>query len=143
MTPFSTKFLLLLAPILLAGCLSRDAVFQNFTATGDFGLTVINASGSLLKVTSAKYAVMDGGPVNHEISTGDTSENHVEGNALSPGDTVYISRMSNNGWSMVVNVFAYDGEGRLVGRGQKLFQRPMDMRRLRYTWTVVGNDLHR
>ncbi len=111
-------------------------------ATGDFGLTIINASGFLLKVTSGKYAVMDGGLVNHEIPTQDTMENVIEGNALSPGDTVYISRISNNGWSMVVNVLAYDGEGRLVVRGQKLFQRPIDVR-LRYTWTVVDHDLHR
>lgn len=142
MKSFSIRLLLLLATILCGGCLSPNADRANYSAMGDFGLTIVNSSAYILKVNSAKYAVMNSGPVNHEISTGDTMENHVEHSALTPGDTVYIARMSNNGWSMVVTIFAYDAAGRLVGRGQRLFERPINVK-IRPVWTVVNDDLHR
>ncbi len=141
MKSLSVKLLQLLSAIICSSCISPNADRANYSAMGDFGLTIVNSSGYILKVNSAKYAVMHAGPVSHEISTGDTMENHVEHSSLTPGDTVYIARMSNNGWSMVVTIFAYDVEGRLVGRGQKLFERPINVK-LRPIWAVVNDDLH-
>jgi hypothetical protein len=134
-------FLCCCAVLLCSACISPNSDPAHRTALGEFGLTVVNSTGYLIKVNSAKYALMNRTPAG-EVPMGDTTENYVEHSGLVPGDSVYIGRMSNNGWAMVVTVAAYDAKQKYVGHAQRFYERPMGVR-LRPVWTVVEGDLHR
>lgn len=141
MKPRSLNFILFFAVMLSGGCLGPNADSANYTAAGEFGLTIVNSTGYILKVESAKFVGQAGEAVSYKYATANTSENYVEKEALSPGDTVYIARIANSGWPMVINITAYDVGRRAVVRGWKLFERPIGVR-LRPAWTVLDSDLN-